>query len=56
MKFLLICDTHGKLGVIDDLAARMQADAVILKQYLRIETKRTSLAKGACDHSGSAPP
>ena len=29
MRFLLISDTHGKLGVINKLAARTQADAVI---------------------------
>ncbi len=29
MRFLLISDTHGKLGVINDLAERTQADAVI---------------------------
>jgi len=29
MRFLLISDTHGKLGIIDELAAHTQADAVI---------------------------
>lgn len=29
MRLLLISDTHGKLGVGNDLAARAQADAVI---------------------------
>jgi len=29
MRFLLISDTHGRLGVIDELAARVRADAVI---------------------------
>jgi predicted phosphodiesterase len=29
MRFLLISDTHGKLGIINELAARTQADAVI---------------------------
>ena len=29
MRFLLISDTHGKLGVIDELAAFVRADAVI---------------------------
>jgi len=29
VKFLFISDTHGKLGIIDDLAARTEADAVI---------------------------
>ena len=29
MRFLLIGDTHGQLGVINELAARTQADAVI---------------------------
>ncbi len=29
MRFLLISDTHGKLGVIDELAAQVRADAVI---------------------------
>lgn len=29
MRFLLISDTHGKLGVIDELADRVRADAVI---------------------------
>jgi len=29
VKLLLISDTHGKLGIIDDLAARTEADAVI---------------------------
>lgn len=29
MRFLLISDTHGKLGVITELAARTKADAVI---------------------------
>ena len=29
MRFLLISDTHGKLGIINELAAGVQADAVI---------------------------
>jgi len=29
MRFLLISDTHGRLGVINELAARTRADAVI---------------------------
>ena len=29
MRLLLISDTHGKLGVVNDLAASAQADAVI---------------------------
>ena len=29
MRFLLISDTHGKLGIIEDLAIHVQADAVI---------------------------
>lgn len=29
MRLLLISDTHGKLGVINELSARLQADAVI---------------------------
>lgn len=29
MQFLLISDTHGKLGVIDEVAVRVRADAVI---------------------------
>jgi len=29
MRFLLISDTHGKLGIINELAERTQADAVI---------------------------
>jgi len=29
MTFLLISDTHGRLGVIDELADRVRADAVI---------------------------
>ena len=29
MRFLLISDTHGRLGVIDELADRVRADAVI---------------------------
>jgi hypothetical protein len=29
MRLLLISDTHGDLGVVNDLAARMQTDAVI---------------------------
>jgi Calcineurin-like phosphoesterase len=29
MRFLLISDTHGKLGTINELSARVQADAVI---------------------------
>jgi predicted phosphodiesterase len=29
MRFLLISDTHGKLGVIDELATKVRADAVI---------------------------
>ena len=29
MRLLLISDTHGKLGVINDLAAQVRADAVI---------------------------
>jgi len=29
MRFSLTSDTHGNLGVINDLAARVQADAVI---------------------------
>lgn len=29
MRLLLISDTHGKLGVVNDLDARTQADAVI---------------------------
>lgn len=29
MRFLLISDTHGNLGIINELAARVQADAVI---------------------------
>ncbi len=29
MRFLLISDTHGKLDIVDELAARAQADAVI---------------------------
>ncbi|MBN1514362.1 MAG: hypothetical protein JXB13_20270 [Phycisphaerae bacterium] len=29
MRLLLISDTHGKLGVVNDLAVRAQADAVI---------------------------
>ena len=29
MRLLLISDTHGKLDVVNELAARAQADAVI---------------------------
>jgi predicted phosphodiesterase len=29
MRFLLISDTHGKLGVVNELAAIVRADAVI---------------------------
>src|ERR1035437_5896013 len=29
MRFLLISDTHGNLGIVNALAARVQADAVI---------------------------
>ena len=29
MRFLLLSDTHGKLGVISELAAKVRADAVI---------------------------
>ena len=29
MRFLLISDTHGKLGIINELVAETQADAVI---------------------------
>ncbi len=29
MRFLLLSDTHGKLGIINDLAADFRADAVI---------------------------
>ena len=29
MRLLLISDTHGRLGVVNELAARVQADAVI---------------------------
>ena len=29
MRFLLISDTHGKLDIINELAARAKADAVI---------------------------
>lgn len=29
MRFLLISDTHGKLGIINELAARTKADVVI---------------------------
>ncbi len=29
MRPLLISDTHGKLGIIDELSARTQADAVM---------------------------
>ena len=29
MRFLLLSDTHGKLGIINDLAADVRADAVI---------------------------
>jgi len=29
MRFLLISDTHGKLGVIDELASQVLAEAVI---------------------------
>ena len=29
MRFLLLSDTHGKLGIINELAADLQADAVI---------------------------
>ena len=29
MRFLLISDTHGKLGIINELASHVQADAVI---------------------------
>ena len=29
MRFLLISDTHGNLGIINELAARVQANAVI---------------------------
>jgi hypothetical protein len=29
MRFLILSDTHGKLGVINDLAAEVGADAVI---------------------------
>lgn len=29
MRFLLIIDTHGKSGIIDELAAHVRADEVI---------------------------
>jgi len=29
MRFLLLSDTHGKLGIINELAAVVRADAVI---------------------------
>ena len=29
MRFLLISDTHGKLGIINELVAETQTDAVI---------------------------
>lgn len=29
MRFLLVGDTHGQLGVVNELAARTHADAVI---------------------------
>ena len=29
MRFLLISDTHGKLGIINELAHHVRADAVI---------------------------
>ena len=29
MRFLLISDTHGKLGIIDELASHIRSDIVI---------------------------
>ena len=29
MRFLLLSDTHGRLGIINEIAAEVEADAVI---------------------------
>jgi len=41
---LLISDTHGRLGVIDELAARVRADAVIHAGDFFFSTMGVSIA------------